>query len=76
MKAEAHKVERSPNPDYGCVITSGKTWYIALPLDLRTNSPAFGQLLMSDAVALGNDFGANHIAVDPETTRLIITGTH
>ena len=59
-----------PNGIIGYLSTGG----MVIALDLRTNSPTYGQLLPSTTVTLGNGFYDYTMAVNSDGSRLILAG--
>ncbi len=59
--------------DHGYVVAHQNAQLVAVPLDLRTNSPTYGQLLTSAAVGLGN-FNGIGLAINSDATRMMVFG--
>jgi len=60
--------------NHGYVIVRGNNQAVAVPLDLRTNSQTYGQLLTSNAVSLGSGFNPAGLAINSDASRLLVSG--
>lgn len=68
-------VTSSADPNYAYALGFGTPNGVALPLDLRTNSPTYGQFLTADAVSLGTGFSSTDVAISSDASRLVVAGS-
>ncbi len=65
---------QDPSKIFGYVVVFGSDFEIAA-LDLRANSPTYGQILLNTAVPLDSTFGTQSMVVNSDGSRIIVVGS-